>query len=266
MNSNHFTVEKLHEGIYAAIAKEGGGAVANAGFIDLGGKLLIFDTFNTQQAAADLRRIAEEITNLSVIWVINSHWHGDHIRGNQIFKDCTIISSQLTYEKMKETHPSRIQEQKDDLQGLQSYIQSLQEQQDESLLSQIHFLMEIERSLPTLELVLPNQTFQQELTFHGTKRKAMLFALGNGHSCCDSILYLPAEKIAFMSDLLFINCEPILFDESNAEEWMQRLNQIATMDIHIAVPGHGPIGTKNNFSATINYLKEFNLYDKLNLI
>ncbi|WP_231401753.1 hypothetical protein [Bacillus sp. 123MFChir2] len=32
-DNKHFRLEKIRNGIYAAIAKEGGGAAANAGFI-----------------------------------------------------------------------------------------------------------------------------------------------------------------------------------------------------------------------------------------
>lgn len=46
-SSEHFMIEKLEDGIYAAIAKEEGGFLANAGFIDMGGQAIIFDTFNT---------------------------------------------------------------------------------------------------------------------------------------------------------------------------------------------------------------------------
>lgn len=99
--SRHFNLEKVSEGIYAAIAKDDGGAFGNAGFIDLGDKTIIFDTFNTQQAAEDLRNIAVNITNKPVSWVINSHFHSDHTRGNQVFKDCHIISSQTTQQQMK---------------------------------------------------------------------------------------------------------------------------------------------------------------------
>ena len=42
------------------------------------------------QASADLKLIAEEITNQAVTWAVNSHWHGDHIRGNQTFKQVTL--------------------------------------------------------------------------------------------------------------------------------------------------------------------------------
>lgn len=156
LSSKHFTLKKVSEGIYAAIAKEGGGSVGNAGFIDLGGKLIVFDTFNTQQAAEDLKNMAINMTNHTVTLVINSHWHGDHIRGNQVFKDSQIISSYITYEKIREIHPSRIKKQKNDLQGLKNYIELLKEQlsksKDPKLEHQINFLREMETSLPTLEL------------------------------------------------------------------------------------------------------------------
>lgn len=253
MTSKHFSLEKVSEGIYAAIAKEGGGAVGNAGFVDLGDQTIVFDTFNTQQAAEDLRAIAEKTTNRPVTWVINSHWHGDHIRGNQVFKNSRIISSQLTYEKMKELHPARMEKQKNDLQGLRDYIQSLEEKQD-SPPQQIEFLREMEASLSTLELVLPHQTFQEEITFHGSERSAKLFTLGGGHSYCDSMLYIPGEKVIFMGDLLFVDTDPSFFEESNPEKWIEILENVSTLAIEIAIPGHGPVGSKLNIFQLREYI------------
>lgn len=259
-SSKHFTLEKVKDGIYAAIAKEGGGSVGNAGFIDLGNQTIIFDTFNTQQAAEELNQFAKNITGQSVTWVINSHWHGDHIRGNQIFKDSPIISSLTTYRKMKEIHPGRIAKQKDDIGGLQQYINSLKKQfnvlKDTQLENQINFLKEIERSLPTLELVLPNQTFQGDMTFHGIKRNATLFTLGGGHSSCDAMLFLPEDHVIFMGDLLFVDTHPSLFAESNPNHWIHILNETINFDIEFAVPGHGPVGTKSSITTLLEYFSD----------
>ncbi|MFJ7183865.1 MBL fold metallo-hydrolase [Lysinibacillus xylanilyticus] len=212
--SKHFKLEKISTSSFAAIAKEGGGAVANAGFVDLGDKVIVFDTFNTQQASEDLKLIAEKITNQTVTLVVNSHWHGDHIRGNQTFKDTIIISSEITSSKIRDVHPSRFSKQKNDIQGLKDYIHSLEQlhqTNDPTIQYQINSLNELKESLPTLELVLPNQTFNNELTIQGTKRSAKLFTLGGGHSFCDAMLYIPDEKVIFMGDLLFVNCHPTFF-------------------------------------------------------
>ncbi|MGG1401573.1 MBL fold metallo-hydrolase [Bacillus salipaludis] len=259
--SKHFSLEKIRDGIFAAIAKNGGGSVANAGFIDLGDQTILFDTFNTQQAAEDLKKFAEKITNRNITWVVNSHWHGDHIRGNQIFQESKIISSEITREKMKDLHPERMMQQKNGLSGLTAHIQSLKDQIggtfDQKLAHQISFLSEIESSLPTLELTLPQQTFKNELTFHGTYRTAQLVTYGGGHSYCDAFLYIPEEKVIFLGDLLFVDTPPSLFDESNPEEWIKILKKIVdAMEIDVAVPGHGPVGNKENILDVVTHLKE----------
>lgn len=59
--SKHFEVQQVKDGIFAAIAKDGGGAVGNAGFVDLGDQTIIFDTFNTQQAAEDFHRNLKQL-------------------------------------------------------------------------------------------------------------------------------------------------------------------------------------------------------------
>jgi len=258
--SKHFTLEQISKSIFAAIAKEGGGAVANAGFVDLGDKVIVFDTFNTQQASEDLKLIAEKITNQTVTWVVNSHWHGDHIRGNQTFKDSVIISSQITHSKIRDIHPSRFSKQKNDIQGLKDYIQSLKDQlnqtNDIKIQYQINSLSELKDSLPTLELVLPNQTFNNEITLQGTERCAKLFTLGGGHSFCDAMLYIPDEKVIFMGDLLFVNCHPTFFEESDPVNWSKILKKVERLEIDVAVPGHGPTGTKKDISKIINYISK----------
>ncbi|MFD3448422.1 MBL fold metallo-hydrolase [Microbacteriaceae bacterium 4G12] len=259
-SNKHFTLKKVSQGTYVAIAREGGGALANAGFVDLGDKTIVFDTFNTQQASQELKQIAEKITNRPVTLVINSHWHGDHIRGNQTFKDSSILSSQITYTKMREIHPSRIDKQKNDIQGLTNYIQALQDQlhqkYDIKIQHQINFLSELEISLPTLELVLPNQTFNDEIYFHGTKRSAKLFTLGGGHSFCDAMLYIPEDKVIFMGDLLFVDCHPTFFEESNPEKWISILKEVENIEFDIAIPGHGSLGTKLDLLKLVDYIND----------
>ncbi|MBW3112685.1 MBL fold metallo-hydrolase [Bacillus sp. MCCB 382] len=258
LHNNHFTLNKVKEGIYAAISKPGGGAVANAGFVDLGDGVIVFDTFNTQQASKDLREAAERITNQSVMCVVNSHYHGDHIRGNQTFKDISILSSEKTLEKMKEIHPPRIEKQKADIEGLTQYIASLEKQLNESgestLLDQLSFLYEMKQSLPALELTLPNETFKEKKILQGTDRRAKLFTLGGGHSFCDSMLYLPEEKVIFTGDLVFVQCHPTFFDETDPISWIDILQAIKELDIETVIPGHGPIGTREDIDAMIHYL------------
>jgi cyclase len=56
--SQHFTLHTLTEGVYAAIATEGGAGFSNAGLMDLGEQTLVFDAFENPQAAEE-RLVAE---------------------------------------------------------------------------------------------------------------------------------------------------------------------------------------------------------------
>jgi hypothetical protein len=59
--SRHFSLQQIADGVHAAIDSAGAGAMSNAGIVDLDDVTLVFDTFMTPQAAADLRITAPEV-------------------------------------------------------------------------------------------------------------------------------------------------------------------------------------------------------------
>src|SRR5579884_956728 len=97
-----FRLEQIAGGVYAAIAIAGCGAQGNAGLIDLGdGRVLVFDTFLTPAAAREFQMAAERLLGHVPTLVVNSHWHADHVYGNQIFAgDAHIITTERTREIM----------------------------------------------------------------------------------------------------------------------------------------------------------------------
>ena len=100
LQSRHFTIETLAEGVWAAIARDGGAAICNCGIVDLGYQTVLFDATLTMQAALDLRAAAEELNGRPVAWVVNSHYHNDHTWGNIIFGDAPTICSAQTRQLM----------------------------------------------------------------------------------------------------------------------------------------------------------------------
>ena len=91
--SPHFRIERLGPGVYAAIASPTGSGLCNAGIVDLGGRTAVFDSMLTPAAGADLAKVAERLTGRRPDWVVNSHWHGDHIWGNSAFLESHVVSS-----------------------------------------------------------------------------------------------------------------------------------------------------------------------------
>jgi len=88
VSSRYFHLERVADGIYAAVVKPGTGAWGNAGIVDLGDKTVVFDTFATPQAARDLKVMAEQLTGRAVEVVVNSHRHIDHVGGKSGIRRC----------------------------------------------------------------------------------------------------------------------------------------------------------------------------------
>ncbi|MBJ8107952.1 MULTISPECIES: MBL fold metallo-hydrolase [Bacillus cereus group] len=260
--SSYFSIEKLSEGIYAAIAKKGEGAMGNAGFIDLGNGVLIFDTFTTPKAAKDLRKVAEEITQKEIKYVFNSHYHGDHTFGNQIFEDVIIISTSIT----RDLHAQKniIQDLNKEQIDMQLYLNQLEQkmitESDPVLLAsldnQFKEMSKVNESLSELRIVLPNLTFEDKLVIHGTCRTVELYCYGGGHTPSDAFLYLPQESIAFMGDLVLENLHPPIF---SSQQFIDNLSKVDEMDIQKIVPGHGNLVTKDQIKIMLQYLEHLNI-------
>ena len=99
----HFRIEQVADGVYAAINRQDGWAIGNAGIVNIGDTTVVFDTTLTPASAAELRDSAEYLTGHPVSLVINSHYHNDHTWGNMEFMPGSLfISSSVTRELMLE--------------------------------------------------------------------------------------------------------------------------------------------------------------------
>ena len=78
--SQHYTIDRAGDGIYAVIAKAGGAAVGNAGLVDLGDTTLVIDTTLTPSAAEDLRADAGKLTGRLTGPVVDRAGKADALR------------------------------------------------------------------------------------------------------------------------------------------------------------------------------------------
>ncbi len=82
-----FELVKVADGVYAAIAKPGGLASGNAGFVIGDEGVLLFDTFFTPAAITELIEVIGAQTKLPIKYAVNSHYHLDHTGGNQVLRE-----------------------------------------------------------------------------------------------------------------------------------------------------------------------------------
>lgn len=256
-DTDFFRLYALCDGVYAAIAKPGQGAWSNSGIVDLGEELLIFDSFATPSAGYKLRKQAEEMTGKKVKYLINSHYHGDHVFGNQAFADTTIISTSLTSKWFDEKN--KIVDLKTEIEETEDYLKKLKDQIEftadrvmkASLTNQYKEMAVILKDLPIMKLVIPNVLFEERMVIEGTKRKVELHCFGGGHTPSDTFLYLPQEKVGFMGDLVTVDLHLPIYDP---EEFCAILKKMKLLDIETVVPGHGYPGGKELVFTLEKYL------------
>ncbi len=254
--TKHFHLEQVADGIFAAIVIAGTGAQGNAAIVNLGDKTLIFDTFLTAKAADELREVAELLFGRPVTYVVNSHYHLDHVMGNSVFfPHATFIATSQTRTLMENDTSLDEVRQTDIVTPLQEELaQAENEEQRQRIATNLAENKALAESMATAQHILPTLTFDDRLVFHGSKRRAELITYGGGHTKSDAFLYLPEEKLALMGDLLFVQRHAMILD-GDPREWQRILERVKLLDLHTLVPGHGPVGNKEDLDTLQAYLQ-----------
>ncbi len=228
-------IEPVADGVWASIAEPDGGAVGNAGFVDLGGETLVFDTHLSVTAGERLRERAAEVG--PVRSVVVSHWHGDHTLGACAF-DGTLVSTDGT----RTLIDTRTRELVDRLKAAPA-------SEFTGVWAELH-----ERDMPRLELRLPDETFADERVFAG-ERNATAITYGGGHTLSDGVLWVADERVLFAGDLIVVDNHPWVGD-GDVGEWEQILERIEQLGPTTIVPGHGPVAGPESLDFMRAYFDE----------
>lgn len=233
--SDNFTIQKLGEGVYAAIAdpmNPRGKALSNSGFVITGDGVLVYDSHLTPEAATELIGEIRKVTDKPIRYLVNSHYHGDHTHGSQAFPPGTeIISHHLTRRHLTEQEIPRLAQQKRELPG------RIANETDPARKAQLEEQL---RQLEHLEIILPTLTFERSVILHRGGRELQIFFFGRGHTDGDVVLYIPDQKIAFLGDLLFYRFLPYVGDGYLAE-WQKTLGAAEQLGARTYLPGHGAV-------------------------
>jgi len=254
--SRHFRLERLGPGVHAAIATQTGYGLCNAAIVDLGGRTVVFDSMLTPMAGTDLVRAAERCTGRKPDWVVNSHWHGDHIWGNSAFADGRVVSSRkvrevvlrksrMQFDGCRREFPKELAR----MAGPGSPIGPADRPRVRA------WFRGVLATPNTLRIVAPEVTFDEELVLEGSRRSLHLITYGGGHSPSDVFGYLPEERIVFAGDLAMVGLHPSVSD-GWPDTWIRILARMQRLRADCVLPGHGPMGSGASLRAMQRYLHD----------
>lgn len=221
-----FVLQKIGDRVWAAIVNDAGKAGGNAGFVAGDDGVVVIDTFQDPEPAADLLAAIRKITNLPIRFVVNTHYHLDHVNGNDVFAAAgAVIIAQsnargwIRTENIKMIDPPVTPEKK-------ARVQSI---------------------------ALPNLVYDSSVDLYlGSRRVNVRYY--PGHTGGDSVVWIPDAHVVFCGDLLWKDHIPNLIDASTPA-WIKTLDAMeAGYGASTWVPGHGGIAKSEDLAAFKKYL------------
>jgi glyoxylase-like metal-dependent hydrolase (beta-lactamase superfamily II) len=224
-----FTLKQVGPNAWAAIDNPtaSSSAASNAGFVIGDDGVVVIDTFFTEDAAKQLLSEIQRRTKLPVKYVINTHYHIDHVAGNGVFaKQGATVLAQRNVRGWIHTENLRL----------------------------IGDFLTPELKALTESIAAPSVDYEQASHLYLGSRAIDVRSFP-GHTGGDSIVVVPDAKVAFLGDLFWRNMLPTLIDAST-KPWVETLDAITAMNEpgYTFVPGHGAIGDAKDVAAFRDYL------------
>ena len=240
-----FQLVKVADGVYAAIAKSGGLASGNAGFVIGEDGVLIFDTFFTPLAIEELISEIQSLTKLPIKYAINSHYHLDHTGGNQVLvaRGIPIIAHdnvmiwQTTKNKRFLPTAEDLQKRKADAEKKLS--ETPEDQKDKR--AQLERQIRRSDAILSIKLTNPTKTFGSGTLRLKLGKREVILATLPGHTGGDVFAYVPDANVVFTGDLGWSKTLPNLVD-ATVNDWIPTLDKILIQyPTAKFVPGHGNV-------------------------
>jgi cyclase len=167
------------------------------------------------------------VTDKPIKFVLNTHWHGDHTGGNEHFgAEAPIIAQENVRKRLKD--------------GGQTRFGNVP---------------------PAKKVALPVITFENNVSVHLNGEDIRAIHIPSGHTDGDAVIFFPQSKVVHMGDDFFNGgMFPFIdLDSGGSVQGMiaggEKILAEAPDDVKI-IPGHGPLGTKDDLRKFVTMLKE----------
>ncbi len=222
----YFDLVALGPGVWAAISSPDSDAGSNAGFVVGSDGVLVIDTFQDPRAAQALLGAIREKTTLPIRYVVNTHYHLDHVAGNGVFREAgAVILAQHNVRGWETTE------------NLKFFGAGITDEQKREVAS----------------YVPADIDYRDGVEIHLGDRKIVVRVFA-GHTGGDSVVVVPDAQVVFTGDLFWNHALPNLIDAKTQLQIATNRQFVADYPSARFVPGHGPVAGADDVRAFVDYL------------
>ena len=264
-STNLFDIQKIADGVYAAIAKPQLMTNCNAAIFVGARDVVIVDAHSKPSAASALiAQIRKDITTKPVRYLINTHFHWDHSQGDRAYKAASaggkfdIIASETTKEWMVQQGRNRLKDSLDSVPGMIDTLRARMAKNpaDKAFCEDnIRKLQAYQAEMKDSPLELPTITFAKSYDIKDPAGDLHLEFHGRAHTAGDIAVYCPQKKVVASGDVI-IGFLPNLGD-GYPRPWPKTIDSIGSLDFNRVIPGHGPVhDSKARMTQMRNYIED----------
>jgi glyoxylase-like metal-dependent hydrolase (beta-lactamase superfamily II) len=225
-----FTLKAIGPGVYAAIDGPKGESGSNAGFVIGDDGVVVIDTFEDPKAAQALLGEIRRLTPKQVRFVVNTHYHIDHVAGDGVFRGAgaNIIAHR----------------------NERGWVRTLNAHLFGGRITPA-------QTAAIAALALPDLTTDHDLTLWLGDRRVDVRVV-HGHTGGDLAVAVPDAKVLFCGDLLWRRVSPNIID-GVVKDWIATESDFQALPDAAAwtfVPGHGELANVRDVADFQGYLED----------
>lgn len=253
-----FGLSRVADGVYVGIRGEPPGLtfVSNTVFIVNDEDVVVVDTGVGPSTARATIAALRKLTAKPVKFVINTHWHDDHVMGNASYRatfpgvefighaqsSAGMMSTGIVNRKqLLDQGPAFARQIRDAIAKNENLAgKPISHEERLAYRSDLAWAERYFAEAPGFSLIAPTITFEEQLTLVRGDRVIDIRYLGRAHTAADIVVHLPKENIVIAGDVVVWPI-PLFGSTSFPIDYIATLEKLLAMKPAVLVPGHGPV-------------------------
>jgi len=228
-----FTLKPLSGNVYALYGRGG-----NVGFYVGSDAVLVVDSQFKDLAPGIVEKI-KSVTDKPIKYLVNTHHHGDHVGGNEVFSHFAVIIAHDNVRTRMLASPAEI------LRDFPARLEAAKKASNEAQVKSLSEQIEWAQKVKVEEIPAPVLTFDSELRIHVGGETVQVWHTPPAHTDGDSVVYFEKANVLHMGDDFFNKVIPFIdvAHGGSVKGYLAALDKvIGKVPANVTIiPGHGEV-------------------------